>query len=478
MEVLAWNEQYLGTTTPEIMFCLRFGLQMEPSSLRGKDNIDKVRILSEAFVSFSGAATKFERHYHKLESRVKELDVELKNKNSELEKNLKEKEEVKNHLHDILESLPTGLVVIDLRGKIVTFNRAAENITGLTAEKVTGRDLDKVFDLNLFQNSQIDLKSLVNVRENREVETQFYRNGKDALDVSLWISPMKDTQGYKVGVVLTLQDITRMKKLEKQANRTGRLAAMGEMAVNIAHEIRNPLGSIELLSTLLRKELEDFEEQKTLAEHISSGVKSINNIVSNLLLFIKPQKKIGFQIIDLLGSLDNTLLFPSHLISVNPQTATGPHSFSKGTDPERNKIGSNGSIEVVKSYCPKPLLVNGDSELLKQVFLNIILNAIQAMPGGGKLTISAREVDDRQKGQKLAKITFGDTGLGISRENMGRIFDPFFTTKKRGTGLGLAIVHNIMKAHCGTIDINSREGEGTECIITLPSWKGKKADTE
>ena len=407
-------------------------------------NIEEVRILSDAINSFNGAASRFERYYQHLEQRVRELNIELENKNKMLERNLREKEEVRNHLHNILESVATGVVVVDLKGNITTFNRAAENITGFDSRKVLGNKYDKIFSLNFFKNLQLDFGTLRAIQDNTEYETEIYRKGEGLIHVSLCISHLRTPQGEKIGNVLSLQDITQMKKLEEQANRTGRLAAMGEMAVKIAHEIRNPLGSIELFASTLKKDLKGHEESRALAEHISSGVKSINSIISNLLLFIRPEQKAGFQVIDLHDPLKDSLFFSDHLIK------------------------SNESIELIANYHPEPLMVLGDLELLKQMYLNLILNAIQSMNKGGKLTISVKQLNCPQKNSSLAEIRFMDTGTGISKADMPRIFDPFFTTKKRGTGLGLAIVHNIIKIHDGSIDIANSERGGTVCIVTLP----------
>jgi PAS domain S-box-containing protein len=382
-------------------------------------------------------------YYNDLEQRAAKLNIDLKDKGKSPEIDLKEKEDAREDFHNILESLNVGVVVIDLKGEIITFNRAAENITGLFSEKVIGKEFDKVIDPNFFLNSHLDFKSLKDIQQNADVEAEIRRKGKNTFYVSLSISPVKNSEGEKIGIVLALQDITRLKKLEERANRTDRLAAMGEIAIKIAHEIRNPLGSIELFATVLKKDLKDFEELKALAGHISSGVKSINNVISNLLLFIRPQQKPNFQTIDIYDSLNDSLFFSSHLVNTD-----------------------NG-IDIITRYYSKPLMVYADSELLKQIFLNLILNAIQAMPHGGKLTISSRKLNGRSK-KDLAEIRFADTGTGISKADMLRIFDPFFTTKKRGTGLGLAIVHNITEAHGGAVDINSSEGKGTVCTVTLP----------
>ena len=413
-------------------------------SLQANNNIDKVSILSEAIESFNGAASSFEQHYQYLEERVRKLDIELKRRNEELGINLREKEEMKDHLSNILESLTSGVIVIDLRGKITTFSRPAGNITGLIPEKVRGQEYDEAFGASFFQDLCLDFKSIDNIEENTEFETEIQVKGKAVIQINLSISPVTNPEGKKVGIVLTLQDISLMKRLEEQASRTDRLSAMGEMAIRIAHDIRNPLGSIELVTSILRKELIGSEELEGLAAHISSGVKSINSIVSNLLLFIKPEQKAEFKTINIHEPLDDSLFFSCH------------------------RFNSEDNIEVITDYDASPLLINGDLELLKQVYLNLVLNAIQAMPDGGKLTISTRKAEDRQGRLNLAEIRFLDTGAGISKKDSARIFDPFFTTKTRGTGLGLAIVHNIVKLHKGFIDIKSSNGRGTVCTIYLP----------
>ncbi len=237
----------------------------------------------------------------------------------------------------------------------------------------------------------------------------------------------------------------------EEAIRNDRLAAMGEMAVKIAHEIRNPLGSIELFATILKKELDDFEELKTLAGHISSGVQCINNIISNILMFMRPDQIPDFKPVDICNILDDSLFFSHHIIK------------------------SNSSIEVIKRYASKSLMIRADSELLKQMSLNIILNAIQAMPDGGTLRVSCIKVaNDNDKERDCVEIRFTDTGTGISKEDMPKIFDPFFTTKKKGTGLGMSIVNNIINVHDGTIKINSSKSKGTECIVTLPIMECNK----
>lgn len=419
---------------------------MESPQFLDNTNMDDVHVLAQAIDSFNGAALTFERHYRHLERRVKGLQIELGKKNRALTTNLREKEQIESHLHNILESLTVGVVVIDMKGNITTFNRSAENITGLISQEVLGRKFDQILGIKFFQDLQLDFGSLNDIEEHKKSDTEIYCAHGAPSHVSLSISPLRTPQREKIGIVLTLQDITQMKRFEEQANRTSRLSAMGEMAAKMAHEIRNPLGSIELFTSTLSKDLQDNTESMALAEHISSGVKSINSIICNLLLFIRPEQKADFKCIDIHVPLKDSLFFSKHLIE------------------------STKGIDVVTSFAMEPIIVRGDQELLKQTYLNLILNAIQSMPNGGRLTISTRQIEDRQGTSKFAEIRFTDTGTGIPRAAMHRIFDPFFTTKGRGTGLGLSIVHNIMKLHEGTIDVNSTEMNGTSCIATLPLW--------
>ena len=348
-------------------------------------------------------------------------------------------------LYSIIESIPTGVVALDVEGKIVTFNRAAEQITGFKADRVQGKSFDGVFKPDYFQNSELTFKNLAQTEKTSEIKTQFSRKGKNRVHLSLAVSPVASTPEGKIATVLSLKDITRLNKLEEQANRTGRLAAMGEMAVRIAHEIRNPLGSIELFSTMLKEDLQDFEELKELAEHISSGVKSINNIVSNLLLFIRPDQQPDRQVLDVHDALKDSLFFAGHLLD------------------------AQNIIEVETELTDHPLEISGDLELLKQVFLNLILNAIQAMSKGGRLRISARKIT-RQDSTQWAEIRLSDTGCGIATADLSKIFDPFYTTKDpdRGTGLGLTICQQLVANHDGSIEVRSHPDQGATFRILLP----------
>ena len=356
-----------------------------------------------------------------------------------------------SHPGYILESIAAGVIALDAQGSIVAFNPFAEQVTGFKAADVLGKHLEHVFKTDHLKNPLLNFKDIASIEKTTEVKARFACNGRNNVYFNVAISPLMSAGQGKIGTVLCLTDITRLQNLEKQANRTGRLAAMGEMAVRIAHEIRNPLGSIELFSTMLKNDLKDDEELKALAEHISSGVKSINNIVSNLLLFIRPDQRLDLQVLDVHEALKDSLFFAGHLFD------------------------ARDGIEVVTDLADETLFVSADLELLKQVFLNLILNAIQAMDAGDRLNISTHKIIGPQ-GSGWAEIHLVDNGCGIAAADLPKIFDPFYTTRKKGTGLGLTIVHHIIKMHGGSIDISSREQEGTRCVVSLPLWAANPKD--
>ncbi len=225
-------------------------------------------------------------------------------------------------------------------------------------------------------------------------------------------------------------------RLREQAERNKRLAAVGEMSARIAHELRNPLGSIELFASLLKKGLVDAPEKQSWAEHIHTAVSAMDYALTNMLFFtgkLNPH----FQKTDLKRVIEEASLFATHLL-------------------QQKEINFILSLESLT----EPILC--DEDLLRQIFVNLILNAIDALKNGGRLTINAVTEE------KQVRILVSDSGCGIPEDQLSKIFDPFFTTKNKGTGLGLAIAYNAVVAHHGTIDVKSKAGGGTMFTVTLP----------
>jgi signal transduction histidine kinase len=258
------------------------------------------------------------------------------------------------------------------------------------------------------------------------------------------------------GYIVNVQDVTLLKKLEEQAARRDRFTAMGEMAANIAHEIRNPLGSIELFASLVKKGLPPKDDKLEYINHITNGVASMNHIISNLLEYTKP-RPVALQKVDLHKLVEETVEFTRFSASQN-------------------------QVQMGLSLKARQCRIHGDPELLKQVFHNLILNAVQAMPDGGALHIASRQRKltnpdllsrlssvDAERQREVVELSFKDEGAGMPGEIRKQIFDPFFTTKARGTGLGLSIVHNIMESHRAVIDVESAARQGTTFVLMFPT---------
>lgn len=382
---------------------------------------EEAALLKEAFASFDEAAVTLERAYQLLAERVQELNLELEVSNQALRQSLETNEEIKSHLHAILESLTTGVLVTDLEARITTVNRAAEVMLKMDRDELVGQSLlDLLADWNYGSSLSGEI-----VR------------GDTRLAVTL--TDFRGEAGQSIGRVAQFQDITELKRLEAQVQRQQRLTAMGEMAARLAHEIRSPLGSIELFASLLRQELAGDPKRHQLADHICTAVKATDHLIGNTLSFVSPRRP-RWAPVNFNEVLEEALLLASPLIETH-------------------------GVEV-RRRLDHEAMIWGDEGMIRQVVLNIVLNAVQAMPHGGDLSISIVEV-----GRDRVGLRFADTGGGIDPAYRSRLFDPFFTTRPEGTGLGLAIAYNIMRAHGGSIEVESESGKGS--IFTLVFFKEK-----
>lgn len=394
----------------------------------------ELELLSRALETFHQASGQLQQTYGQLEEKVEALTHELEKKNRDLVRNLEEKEKVKCYLHNILESLSTGVIVLDLSCRITVCNRAVEELTGASPQKVEEKGVATVLG-NVGTFSE-DREGLENLMKALDQTSRVRSQGRRERTVYLTTSVLHDEEEAVIGGIVLLKDVTEIRRLEEEAARRNRLTSMGEMAANIAHEIRNPLGGIELFASLLKKELEEDPDRLELVRNISAGVGSLNHILSNLLYYTRPLRPV-FLPLPVRGVLDESLIFAGHVLEQKGITWTCSHA---GEDRE----------------------LISDGELLKQIFMNLILNAVQAMPRGGMLHITSEIVEED------VEFRIADNGPGIPEEHLRKIFHPFYTTRPKGTGLGLAIVHQLVESLGGKISVESRPGEGTTFSLLFP----------
>jgi two-component system sensor histidine kinase HydH len=333
----------------------------------------------------------------------------------------------------VVTSLPVGLIATDKDGKIAFYNSAAERITGLDIAQARGKEPDTVLPRHLCGLKEtLDLGELI---FEKEMECEFTEN--KVVPVSISASKIINEEGQFIGQVLIIRDLGEVRRLQDEIRRKEKLAAIGGLAAGVAHEIRNPLSSIKGIASYYKSKFEDGSEDKEMAGVMIEEVDRLSRVISELLEFARPTK------LNRKKSDINELLKHSALL-VEQEAA------AKKVDIHLNLTSDSIEADV-------------DPDRLTQCFLNLFLNALQAMESGGRLTVSS---STGANGNVVIDIK--DNGSGISTEDLSKIFDPYFTTKPKGTGLGLAIVHKIIEAHQGQIKVRSTIGQGTVFSIALP----------
>ena len=339
-------------------------------------------------------------------------------------------------LHErIVESIKSGVVTTDLEGRIYTFNAAAEEITGYKRQDVRGQDASIFFgEIKEIIAGSLDIHS---TQASPRFEADCLTADGLRLRLGFTISPLFSEAGDTTGTVITFQDLTHIRALEETSRRQDRLAAIGRMAASIAHEIRNPLAAMRGSIQMLRADMANDSSQTELMGIILRESDRLNRIISDFLSYARPRSIIQSKV-NAGELLQQSFMLLRHSAEINPS-----HSIEE-------QLPSN------------PTLINADSEQLQQVFWNLSRNALQAMPSGGTL----RATVHKNSNERL-RITFSDTGRGMAPEQVEHLFEPFSSTTG-GTGLGLSIVYQIIRDHGGTINVRSREGQGTTITIELP----------
>ena len=335
--------------------------------------------------------------------------------------------------------MTSGLIAIDLTGKITTVNQSGLNILGIGEDQLLGTSvsvLPRPWDVL----GRVFLETLEGGGGSRNRELRIEKDGKN-LWIMITTTLLIEEDNEKLGVLGVFQDITDLRDLQERMKEADRMAALGRLSASLAHEIKNPLSAIKTFVQLVPKKFDSPVFREKLNTTVPRELERINRLIDNLLqLTRKPRLKLTS--VDLNEIVVQTLeLYREEM--------------------EKNKVEFDATL---KERMPR---IQADAELLHRVFSNILLNAIQAMPQGGKVNISTQRTSLADKNGAL-QVAVQDTGFGMDEETVRRLFDPFFTTKEKGTGLGMANAKKIVEEHKGRIDVRSGPGKGTEVRVTFP----------
>lgn len=376
--------------------------------MNGADaNLAKLR---EAFEALNRSTEKLTGAYESLQGETSRLRQKLA--------------ESGEFLRDIIDGLSSAVIVTDIEGRVILHNAPAAR-----------RGFDKGDQIPGWLAAVSE-----GIRAGKRQVGEWKGAGDDVFEVSM---TQLQSGGEPGGRIFVADDVTELSRLKKQAIRAEKLRVLGEMAAGLAHEIRNPLGGMELFASILQRELEGDDEKLRLLKHISYGIQSVNNVIGNALLFTKEIKPVRKEF-DVKRLVEDILEFTGAVF-------------------EKSRV-------AVKAILPdRPLLITADEGLVRQLLLNLVRNAIQAMPEGGEfgVRLAASGNVENQKGG--VEIVVSDTGPGVPAQIRERIFDPFFTTKDGGAGLGLAIASQIAQAHGGYIDLLDSGESGAKFMISLPN---------
>ncbi len=413
---------------------------------------------------------------------VKDMEVEFKKKNGEkitilltgypiknekgeitgyqgINLDITERKRIEDELREanqffmnLIESSVDGIIAADMKGNIFIFNKGAEALTGYKAEEVIGKiHITQIYPEGMAKEVMKKLRSPDYGGVGKFIPTQLNVVNKygEEIPVQLSATLIYDSAGHEIASVGIFTDLRQRIQIEKKLEETHlqlvnseKMASLGKLAAGIAHEINNPLGGILIYSSLLMEDLPEEDPRRNDLSRIVQEASRCKEIVKSLLEFAR-QTEPKMEPTDINRAINDGLFFLVNQALFH-------------------------NIKIVKKFDPFLPLVKGNASQLKQVFMNIIVNAAEAMHGQGTLTISTTSSPDG----KVVSIEFTDTGEGIPEENLTRIFDPFFTTKAvgKGTGLGLATSYGIIQDHGGSISVKSKVGEGTTFTIQLPTY--------
>jgi PAS domain S-box-containing protein len=395
--------------------------------------------------------------FNHMASELSEERTALQAAHAELERRFAELSDLKSYTDHVFGSLTSGIVTLDLDGRVVTLNPAAESLTGVRLADVRGRPGSEAF-AHIPELSELLARALITRMGEAVVSASLNRPGAPPSQVQLTTEPLRGAEGKDLGVVAVLRDLTKVRQLEEQLRRSDRLAALGTLAAGLAHEIKNPLTSLLTFSRHLSRRFGDERFRERFQSVVPRELERINAIVDDLLRLSRPSR-------------------------LTLSRVTVPDLLEQVLELYGNQLDAK-QIKLVREYSPALPAIDADREQLYQAMGNLVTNALDAMPDGGTLTVrtdfsdagaTAFVAPGRWFASQRIRIEIADTGTGISPVQSAHVFDPFFTTKRSGTGLGLAIVHKIVEDHGGSIVFRPAPGGGTVFTVLLP-LSGRRAD--
>jgi two-component system sensor histidine kinase AtoS len=364
---------------------------------------------------------------------------QIRRHRNELEDRLREITSLKAYNDDVLASMTNGLMTIDLEKKFVSVNEMAERIIERGEEGIVGFSMEQVLG-EQHPLYKILMETLTQQKGISHIEIELKRNGE-----SLWLiagtSLLNGGEGKPIGALVIFQDITQIKALEEKLRQADRLAALGTLSAGLAHEIKNPLSAIKTFVQLLPQKIGNPSFMEKFNITVPREVDRINHLVEDLLELTRKRVR---SLVDL--EVDSLI---HQVIDLH------------GEELKKRQIALQDDMD--QTIPP----IHGDAETLYRAFSNLIINAIQAMPNGGTLSVSSK----LDSPSSSVEIIFKDTGIGMDELTAKNIFNPFFTTKDKGAGLGLALTRKIIEDHRGTVEVVSKKGGGTTFTVHLPVVK-------
>jgi two-component system sensor histidine kinase PilS (NtrC family) len=382
------------------------------------------------------------------------VSEELRKKGKELIQKQVDYNQLEAFNRNIIQSLDSGLLTIDLSGNMNFLNRTAEKILNRNEEELKDTSIYGLFPNITRMIEQAKQNDSAFSHDYQRYETLLSNHDGRKMYLGFSISPLTDPEGSLIGHTLIFQDITKFKEMEEEMKRVDKMAAVGVLAAGMAHEIRNPLASLSGSIQLLKSELSLDDHQQHLMEISLRESERLNALITDFLLFAQPPQS-------------RKILYPiRRILEETIDLFTHSPSFHDG-------------IHIRRPSSREEIHASFDPDQMKQVFWNLFINASQSMPNGGEIRVQLGKgngwggtglpLSPQLGGKEWAKISIIDSGIGMAQEEKEKIFEPFFTTKENGTGLGLSIVHKIIENHNGLIRVESELGRGSSFIIYLPA---------